>query len=130
MNQAAPMRAASKYSFDNTRGERASRMCASAVRGDIPCSPQDESDDQPRPIDTCLTANEDAVPRLPALSCVGSDLTDPVKVARIELGVGEPVPNLLNAPRGRLCVCVESDDEVERSLAPIVAWLGRLTEQA
>lgn len=90
---------------------------------------QDESDDEPRAVNAGLTANEDLAPRVPALGCVGSDLAKAVQVIRIDLCVREPIPDLLNAPRCRVCVGVERDDEVEGTLAPVVAWLGWLTEQ-
>jgi hypothetical protein len=85
---------------------------------------KDKGSDEPGPIHACLTADQDLVSRLPTPGCVGSDLAKSVEVIRIELGIREPIPDLLNAPRRWLRVRVERDDEIEGTLPAIVADFG------
>lgn len=83
-----------------------------------------ERKNETRPIHAGLAADQNTRAFLPSRSGVGRNRLDPSKVRRLKLGIRKPIPDLLNAPRGGLCVGVERDDEVKGSLTPIVVGLG------
>ena len=80
------------------------------------------------PIDAGLAADKNTRAFLPARSGVGRNRLDPSKVRRLKLGIRKPIPDLLSAPRGVLCVGVERDDEVKGSLTTITELAGSQRE--